>query len=132
MDKDKVPQDDSNVLEGKLRVLKYAVDENGKYTRVSTVGWEPENIVLSQAWDEINEKVEAVRKRVLANEISPIAYHMEKQMLDIKMLAQYVGYFSIRVKWHLKPRVFKRLSVKQIEKYANAFQITKEELLNVD
>ncbi|HET6244614.1 MAG: hypothetical protein H0V01_08930 [Bacteroidetes bacterium] len=132
MEKDKVPQDDSNVLEGKLKVLKYAVDENGKYTQVPTVGWEPENIVLSQAWEEINEKVESVRKRVLANELSPIAYYMEKQMLDIKMLAQYVGYFGFRVKMHLKPANFKRLSENQLDKYANAFQITKEQLLNID
>ena len=32
MEADKVPQDDKNVLEGKLKVLKYAVDKEGKYT----------------------------------------------------------------------------------------------------
>lgn len=132
MEEDKVPQDDDNVLEGKLKVLKYATDKNGNYTKVKTVGWEPENIVLSQAWDEINERVSEVRKRVLAGELSPIAYHMEKQMLDVTMLAGYVGYASFRVKWHLKPWGFRRLSEKQLEKYAQAFRITKEELHKTD
>ncbi len=131
MEKDKVPQEDSNILEGKVKMLKYAVDENGNYTKVSSVGWEPETIVLSLAWDEIHEKIEAVRIRVLANEISPIAYYIEKEMLDIKLLSQYVGYFSFQVKRHLKPSIFKKLSQKQLEKYAKAFQITTEQLLDI-
>ena len=83
MEENKVPQDDDNVLEGKLKVLKYATDKDGNYTKVKTVGWEPENIVLSQAWEEINERVDAVRNKVLQGELSPIAYHMEKQMLEV-------------------------------------------------
>lgn len=130
MEKENVPQDDNNVLQGKLRVLKYAVDEEGNYTKVPSVGWEPENIVLSQAWEEINNKTEAVKSRVIKGEISPIAYYMEKQMMDIKMLSDYVGYWSFRVKSHLKPEKFIRLSAEQLAKYAHAFQITVQELIH--
>ena len=132
MEENKVPQDDDNVLEGKLKVLKYATDKDGNYTKVKTVGWEPENIVLSQAWEEINERVDAVRNKVLQGELSPIAYHMEKQMLEVSMLAGYVGYSTFRVKWHLKPWAFKRLSESQLDKYAHAFRITKDQLLKTD
>lgn len=65
MEEDKIPQDDANVLDGKLKVLKYAVDKDGNYTKVKTVGWEPEKIVLSQAWEDINEHVSEVRKKFL-------------------------------------------------------------------
>src|SRR5687768_3947779 len=102
MDKEKVPQDDNNVLEGKLKVLKYATDKDGSYTKVQTVGWEPENIVLSQAWEEINERVTEIRRKVNEGVLSPIAYHKEKQMLDTGMLAGYVGYPSFLVRLHLK------------------------------
>ncbi len=132
MEEDKVPQDDANVLDGKLKVLKYAVDKDGNYTKVKTVGWEPENIVLSQAWEDINEHVSEVRQKVLNGKLSPIAYHMAKQMLDVAMLAGYVGYSTFRVKWHLRPGVFKRLSGKQLDKYAQAFRISREQLLQVD
>ena len=132
MEKDKVPQDDANILEGKLKVVKYAVDDDGSYTKVKTVGWEPENIVLHQAWEEINEKVELVRKQVIDGKLSPIAYHMEKQMLEISMLSGYTGFATFMVKLHMKPWFFKRLSEKQLDKYAAAFRISRNELLKTD
>lgn len=132
MEKEKVPQDDNNVLEGKLKVLKYATDKDGAYTKVKTVGWEPENIVLSQAWEEINEKVAEIRQKVINGILSPIAYHKEKQMLDIGMLAGYVGYPAFLVKLHLKPWFFKRLSAKQLDNYARAFRITRDEMFRTD
>lgn len=132
MEKDKVPQDDANILEGKLKVVKYAVDNDGNYTKVKTVGWEPENIVLNQAWDEINEKVSEVQQKVREGKLSPIAYHMTKKMLDVSMVAGYTGYSSFRVKLHLKPWFFKRLSTAQLQRYAKAFQIQLDQLLSVD
>jgi hypothetical protein len=132
LEKDRVPQDDANMLEGKLKVLKYAVDKEGRYTHVKSVGWEPENIVLSQAWEAINEKVEEVRQKVLANKVSPIAYHMEKQMLDMSMLSGYTGFSAWRIRLHIRPWFFNRLSDKNIQKYAQAFRITTEELKRVD
>ncbi len=132
MEKNKVPQDDANILEGKLKVVKYAVDDDGSYTKVKSVGWEPENIVLSQAWDDIHEKIDEVRIRVKQNKVSPIAYHMVKQMLDLSMLAGYTGYSSLRIKLHLRPWFFRRLTSKQLDNYANAFRITRDELLQVD
>ncbi len=132
MDKENVPQDDNNVLEGKLKVLKYATDKDGTYTKVKTVGWEPENIVLSQAWEDINGKVSEIRQKVNEGVLSPIAYHKEKQMLETGMLAGYVGYPSFMVRLHQKPWFFKRLSEKQLDKYAQAFRITRDELMRTD
>jgi len=132
MEKNKVPQDDANILEGKVKVVKYAVDESGDYTKVKTVGWEPENIVLHQAWEVINEKVEAVRKKVIEGKLSPIAFHMEKQMLEPSMVAGYTGISTFMVKLHMKPWFFKKLSQKQLDKYATAFRITSDELMKTD
>lgn len=130
MDIDQVPQDDSNILEGKSKVLKYAIGKDGKYTCVPTVGWEPENIVLNQAWEDINEKAAIIKQLVIKGEVSPIAYFMEKKMFDLKMLADQIGSWQFLVKRHLKPRVFKRLNNRQIEEYASAFQISVDDLIN--
>jgi len=132
MEKDHVPQDDANILEGKLRMLKYAVDQDGSYTRVKSVGWEPENIVLNQAWEEINEKVAEIRKKVQDGKLSPIAFHMVKQMLEPGMVAGYTGFSTFIVKLHMKPWFFKRLSEKQLEKYTIAFRISRDELMGTD
>jgi hypothetical protein len=132
MEKDKVPQDNTPVLDGKLRVLKYAVDKDGSYTQVPSVGWEPESIVLTQAWEEINEKAEAIKKRVIAGELSPIAYYMEKKMFTEKMLAEHMGCWQFTIRKHLNPKHFRKLSQQQLEKYSNVFQISTEQLVKLD
>ena len=90
MKKKDVPQDDENLFEGKVKVVKYAVDDEGNYGTVGSSGWEPENVVLKQAWDEINKKVQGTLVKIEAGELSPLAYHMEKNIMDVGMLSQYM------------------------------------------
>ena len=61
-----VPQDDANMLQGILREPVYSLDEDGNYTTVRSVGWAPKNAVIQHAWDEINERVETVKQKVMA------------------------------------------------------------------
>lgn len=131
MKKDEVPQDGNNMHNGVVKQLFYAVDDTGKYTQVPSVGWEPENVAMAQAWEDVNEKVEKARQRVLAGEISPVAYYMEKQLMNIALLARYVGKFQWQVKRHMKPAVFNRLSEKMLHRYAAAFKISVQELKQV-
>lgn len=131
MDKENVPQDNANILEGKFRLVKYATERDGSYTKVKTVGWEPENIVLQQAWDNIHEEIEAVRKLVKAGKRSPLAYHMARQMLDVQMVAGYMGYPGFLVRLHLYPWFFRKLTNGQLEKYARTFRIPVTELVQV-
>lgn len=131
MKKDEVPQDGNNMHEGQFRQLFYATDNAGQYVPVTSVGWEPENVAMQQAWEEINERVEKARARVLAGEISPVAYYMEKTIMDLPLLASYVGKFQWQVKRHMKPSVFKGLSDTMLQRYAAAFKITLQELKNI-
>lgn len=131
MKKDLVPQDDENLFEGKFKVLKYATDKDGKYIGVGSKGWEPENVALKQAWEVINEKVEQAKQQVLSGKVSPLYYHMEKNLMDPKLLASHAGYFTWTVKRHLKPSVFKKLSNKRLENYARVFNITVDELITI-
>ena len=98
--------------------------------QVKSAGWEPENIALDQAWEEVNERVPAARARVAAGEISPVAYYMEKNLMDLPLLASYVGKFQWQVKRHMKPGVFKRLSPQMLERYAAAFKVSLADLKN--
>jgi hypothetical protein len=47
-------------------------------------------------------------------------------------LSMHAGIMIWRVKRHLKPKVFSRLSGKTLKKYAEAFNITLDQLKNVD
>jgi len=132
MDKDNVPQDDANMLEGKFKVIKYAVDKNGKYTTVRSVGWEPENVALEQAWDVVNREVEEAKKKVQSGERSPLAYYMAKNMMDAKLLSRYTGFSSRKIKDHLKPEIFKTLGNDVIQKYADVFNIQAENVVKLD
>jgi Ni,Fe-hydrogenase maturation factor len=128
MKKEEVPQDGDNMHEGKFKQLFYATDDAGAYVKVNSVGWEPENIAMQQAWEEVNTKIEDARKRMEAGEVSPILYYMEKTIMDLPLLASYVNKFQWQVKRHLKPSVFRKLSDDTLRKYAAAFKISLEEL----
>jgi hypothetical protein len=123
MKKAEVPQDNEGLLEGKLREVCYAVDESGKYVTVLSTGWTPKNAALKQAWEVVNEKVEEVKWKVLEGKLSPVAYYMEKNIMDMKLLSQYTGISKWRIKRHLKPKNFKKLNNETLSRYAEAFEI---------
>jgi hypothetical protein len=129
MKKKEVPQDEG-LTEGLPLDLYYALDENGKYTVVHSSGWKPKTDAMLQAWEVIHEKVEQVRQKVLAGELSPIAYYMEKSIMDLKILADYTCLPKRKVRRHLKPEHFNRLDENILSKYAETFGISVEMLRN--
>ena len=128
MKKEEVPQDDANMLEGKFKVVKYAVNEKGEYEKVASVGWEPENVALEQAWGVINEQVAEARRKVEAGELSTLAYHMEVNMMDPSLLSKHVGLPARLVKRHLEPAEFAALDERTLQRYAESLQLTADEL----
>jgi len=125
-----VPQDKRDFKEGdKLKKLVYAVQEDGRYTGVNSAGWEAENFAMKQAWDDINEKLADTEKKVREGALSPLAYFMQKNLMDIALLARYAGKWQWQVKRHFKPDVFKQLDREIVGKYAGIFNITVEELI---
>ena len=130
MKKDEVPQDQGNLSKSNMKELVYATDENGNYTTALSSGWEPKTIALSNSIDDIKERIEAAQKSVENGEASPIVYFMELNKMDFSILASYVGMWKWRVKRHAKPAVFKTLSDKILQKYADAFNIAATDLKN--
>jgi hypothetical protein len=122
-----VPQDEG-LNEGRFEDVCYALDENGNYVAVLSTGWQPKTDALLQAWEVINEKVEDVRQLVLSGELSPIAYFMEKNLMDLKLLSDYVGLPKRKIRKHLKPDRFKKLDEEILLKYAETFGISVEML----
>lgn len=131
MKKDDVPQDEG-ALQGKTRDLYYVLDENGNYVSALSTGWEPKNVVIQQAWDVINESVEEAKSKVLANEASTLTYHMEKNQMDTKLLAQYTGFSKSKIKEHMKFNGLSNVNEADLSKYAEAFRISIEQLLKLD
>jgi len=129
MNVSEVPQDPRNIKQGDtLKKKMYAVGDDGKYTGVKSAGWEAENAALRQAWNDIDETLAETETKVRAGQLSPIPYFMQKNLMDLSLLARYMGKWQWQVKRHFKPDVFKKLSAGTLDKYARIFNITKEEL----
>ena len=120
------------MMQGKFREPVYVLDDNGNYTTVRSVGWDPKNEVMQDAWDNINEKVKLAREKVLAGKVSPIAYYIEKNIMDVRLVASYMGIWRWKVKRHMKPSVFRKLDYNILEKYAEVFGVTVEQLMDIE
>ena len=134
MNINEVPQDKKNFKDGDKAPKKvmYVTTQDGSYTQTQSAGWEAENLALEQAWEEIETQLKEEKILVQENKVSPISYYMKKNRMDLPILASYVSMWQWRVKRHLKPTVFKSLSDSILKKYADAFNISIEELKNVD
>ncbi|MCD6012444.1 MAG: hypothetical protein K0Q79_2306 [Flavipsychrobacter sp.] len=131
MNVNEVPQDERDLKhDGRINKLMYAVDKDGKYTGINSAGWEAENFALEQAWEDIDEALVKVEAQVKAGALSPIVYFMQKNLMDIALLANYSGKWQWQVKRHFKPSVFKSLSPEMLGKYARIFNVTVDELVN--
>ena len=130
MKKDDVPQDKSTLADHNMRELCYAVDENGNYTTALSAGWEPKTIALDNSMSLINERIAEAEQQVREGKASPIVYFMELNKMDPTILASYVGKWVWQVKRHFKPSVFTKLNDTILGRYADAFEITIDELKN--
>jgi hypothetical protein len=117
---------------GQSKELIYSYGTDGQYHRNVGFHDETDRLILQQAWDHFNDRIEEARQRVRAGKASPIVYYMEKFLADPLNLSMMAGISIWRVKWHLNPGVFKRLSEKTLKKYADAFNISVDQLKKVD
>jgi hypothetical protein len=124
-----VPQDGG--LNQGLKEITYAVAENGRYVVVPSLGWEPKNIANAQAWEVISEDIRTQARRVREGGLSPLAYHLARNLMTAGLAASYVRLPRWRVKRHLKPSVFNRLKPEILQRYADLFGMTLAELKQI-
>ncbi|WP_410879156.1 hypothetical protein [Myroides sp. DW712] len=128
MKESEVPQDKSSLLDNDIQELCYAVNDQGEYVTALSSGWETKTIVQVATLEGINARVQEAKEQVANGVVSPIVYFMELNRMDLPTLSAYVSMWRWRVKRHFKPQVFKKLSAKVLQKYADAFEISVAEL----
>jgi len=127
MKKEEIPQD-KGYFGHIAKEVKYAVDSEGKYITGQSTGWKVKEEANEVAWQAFESKINEAKQLVLNGEISPVYYWMEKRMMDLAIVAQYTGLWKCRVKRHFKPKVFEKLSDRRLQKYAEVFEVSIEEL----
>ena len=117
---------------GALRDLKelcYVTDEQGNYTTGLSSGWEVKSIALQASLQHLQEQIDEAKADLLAGRKSPIVYYMLLNRMDWTVLAHAMHRWKWVVKRHAKPSVFKKLSAKTLQQYAQVFNIDVDELL---
>lgn len=121
-----VPQHDA--LFGQWREIMYALNAQGEYVLVPSAGWDPANFANAQAWEAVAERIEVALQAVQQQKSSVLAYHMACNQMDVALLASYSGFSRWRVRWHLRPNVWKSLNAQVKGRYAAIFRMTPETL----
>jgi len=130
MKKEDVPQDVSAL--GKLTTeVCYATDDSGKYIATQSRGWDVKITALDTAWQDIEGRIATAKQKVLNNEASPLLFFIEQGLMDINLLADYTGFWKWQIKRHLKPGVFKNLPDKKLQRYAEVFNVSVDQLKNM-
>lgn len=133
MREDEVPQDNSATLGGFRKAL-YARGADGRIHTVASTGWEAEETATLQAVEESDRQIAQAHADVLAGRTSPLHYHMLRARMDETLLAQTSGlglFGRWRVRRHLRPDVFAKLTPRLLARYAEALGLTMEQLQQV-
>ena len=92
--------------------------------------WEEKFDASKVGMIEHYQKLGAIIQQVLEGELSPLAYHIHKNLFSLSVLSAYTGISKRHIKKHLKPEKFNQLDDETLKKYASAFRMTIEEFKN--
>lgn len=127
MKKSEVPQDGRPEYGGERRAV-YALDESGHYAAVPSAGWRADEIVNQQAVDEYRRLADDALARARGGLASALEFHMYDRRMELETLAQATGLWRWRVRRHLRPERFARLSPALMQRYADALGVTVTQL----
>ena len=55
-------------------------------------------VIIKQSWDAAEQRLNEVKQQVIIGKLSPIAYYMEKILMEVPMLAAYMEIPKWRIK----------------------------------
>ena len=128
---DEIPQDVGGLANADMKELCYGVDENGEYKTKLSEGWDVKTLALNKSLELIQERIADFKQDCINGKISPIPYYMELNRMDLIVLADYMNKWQFTIKRHYKPKVFNKLPLKTLEKYAETFNVSVAQLKDI-
>jgi len=125
-------------LSDQRKILKYYFDGKEWCCR-----FEEELEMSDFVQTDILQESEQIRQQIRNGEVSPLVYCIHKyfsgntatlfsgRTISIDLLSSYTGIAKRDIKKHLKPEHFCQLDESTLKKYAEAFDISVEELVNI-
>ncbi|MCI5218580.1 MAG: hypothetical protein D3914_05175 [Candidatus Electrothrix sp. LOE2] len=114
---------------GELHTVSYVADAQGEQQLIPGSVWQPVNVVNRRAWEEIEQHVAVSKEKITQGRVSCLHYYMIANQMDIGLLAKYTGQARCLVRLHLLPFIFCRLGRKTLERYAQVFLVSPEDLI---
>jgi len=93
--------------------------------------WEKRFDASAVVMTKHSQEIENVRQQVLSGQLSPLAYHIQTNLFNVKLLSSYAKIPKRHIKKHLQPENFNQLDEETLKKYAEVFEITVEELKEI-
>ena len=113
---------DASVDYKEHQLVLYVEKKDGSYGPVRTGSYITKNYI-DDFWLKRKHLEEEFLGKVRRGEISPIAYYMTLEELTPSELAARVGVSARRVKKHLTPRHFGDISLDELRRYCDVFNI---------
>ncbi len=115
------------------RELFYSFDPEKKaYVKQVNYQYQANQVIIKQGWDALEERVREFEGKVIRGELSPLVYYMEKHQMEVPILADYCNFRKRKVRKHLTPKGFTKISEADLQVYAEVFDITVEKLISPD
>lgn len=121
-----VPKEANSTLDGIQKVM-YAKNDQGEFDRYR-YGSSVEEFATKIAIEEYELLKQECLVRIKQGIASPIEYFMYENRMDLPTLSSAVSMFQFRVKRHLRMSVFQKMSDGLLTRYADAFNITLQDL----
>jgi len=122
-------QSSGNDIADGLKTVSYVANTKGNQELVPGSIWQPVNVVNHQAWQEIEKHIQSSKEKVASGRASCLHYYMTANQMNPGLLAQYTRQTRWRVHLHLVPFFFNRLRITTINRYAEVFQVSPDDLI---
>jgi|SRR5208337_1711955 len=113
---------DARIDYKKHQLILYVEKKDGSYGPVRTGSYITKNY-LDDFWFKRKNLERAYLDKVKIGELSPIAFYMTLEDLTLSELASRVRMPGRRVKKHLDPRHFGKLTVEELNRYCEVFNV---------
>lgn len=125
---------DAENMEVKMdfEILHYSIDNEGHWDSKMVVNWGAKEIVNTQTWTIVQERIREAKEKVLKGEMSPVGFYMVKCIMDKKLCSEFTGFSKCKIRKHMKPKHFKKLTDETLQRYAETFEITLDEIKNLE
>ena len=106
----------------KQKFILFAEKNDGSYGEVEGGSYLIEN-ELDDFWFKKRHLEKTMREKLVNAEFSPVYYYMMLEDLTVSELASRAGIRQCKVKKHIKSDYFKKVTVEELKKYAQVFDV---------